>query len=206
MHNDIRECAKAYKELMNCEFIFVVGKRGRETKLILKFEREQFSHLLGLDKLTDIKDLIRCNKKSIFDDIINSNDKLKSIIENSTQYYQHTNVKRRESFCNLYELLMSENLIFKNNKECEKKTKIPFDFLIKGIKDKNIISLFVRKENNSSEEYIGISQFIVEKDDISSSATGYTLLYKAYINKQNKTHSVLFCHKNFSYEKMINSN
>ncbi len=80
---NIQECAKYYKCLLGKEYIFTLEDGF---KFSFYFQPSNFHHLLGLHKLTDVRDVWNGKPARVFNNILNgyiSVDK----IENSAKYY-----------------------------------------------------------------------------------------------------------------------
>lgn len=64
---NLLDAAKAYRELMNYRYTFLLGHKGKAETMMLEFTKEAFHHLAGLHK----KDLERVkNKKYALDYIL----------------------------------------------------------------------------------------------------------------------------------------
>ncbi len=72
----IYEAAIEFKKLMDYEYKFVIGIRGKNINIPLRFDTYSFHHLCGLHKLTDIFPHYE-NRADIFNSILN-----KSITDN----------------------------------------------------------------------------------------------------------------------------
>lgn len=82
---DIQECAKKYLSLKNKTYTY---KLENDFSFSIKFTEDNFLHLFGLQKLTDItqiKNLIN-EKSKIFQKILNNEDSFVEIITNSKHY------------------------------------------------------------------------------------------------------------------------
>ena len=63
------ECAVAYKNLFDVTYDLKLGSKNKLVELSLYFAKENFYHLIGLEKLNDIQK-VRGNPNKIFDKII----------------------------------------------------------------------------------------------------------------------------------------
>ena len=52
--NKLQRNAKAYEKLLDIEYIFCLSYNGKGKKVVLRFAREDFSHLEGIGQLTDL--------------------------------------------------------------------------------------------------------------------------------------------------------
>ncbi len=64
----INECARLYKTLLNKKYIFTVE---HNISFVLEFKPDNFYHLIGLEKLTDLATLRNKSVRKIFKDLCN---------------------------------------------------------------------------------------------------------------------------------------
>lgn len=77
------DCAVAYKELMNYEYIIEVTVKKKIKKFNIVFEPNQFKHLSGLEKLKDISDFRNISSKVLLKKILDHNITTESIMNSS---------------------------------------------------------------------------------------------------------------------------
>ncbi|MGL5085882.1 MAG: PBECR4 domain-containing protein, partial [Clostridium sp.] len=65
------ECAKAFESLFLKQYKIVIAKKGKETSLILTFDKKDFYHLVGLQKLKDLA-YLKKDRGIIFDKILSN--------------------------------------------------------------------------------------------------------------------------------------
>lgn len=78
----IKECAVLYKELLGKKYIFTLEG---DYKFTIEFTPSNFYHLLGLEKLTDIDQIINAKPGKVFKSIL-SGDISERLINNSKHY------------------------------------------------------------------------------------------------------------------------
>ena len=52
--NKVQRNAKAFSKLLDKEYIFYLGFKGKCRKVVFRFEKKNFNHLEGIGQLTDI--------------------------------------------------------------------------------------------------------------------------------------------------------
>ena len=50
----LQEKALSFKRLLDYEYRIILGRKNVQTEINISFEKSDFSHLIGLHKLTDI--------------------------------------------------------------------------------------------------------------------------------------------------------
>ena len=65
--NTINECAEYYATLLNKNYHFILEDK---TEFVLFFQKRNFYHLLGLEKLKDVEQLVSSNPVVVFDKIV----------------------------------------------------------------------------------------------------------------------------------------
>ncbi len=108
---NIKECAEVYTKLLKKTFVVTLQDNF---KLILYFRPENFYHLLGLHKLTDINSLTTTSLSRILKQVLSENITQKEI-EKSLYYHEIEN--RIKHFEDILEML-----------DIEKSNKIVIDF------------------------------------------------------------------------------
>ena len=185
------KAASFFKELLDIEYIFVLGKKNTQTTIHLVFYDTNFYHLAGLQYLQDIA-YLRKNRKVIFDRIVNQQIKNEDI--QKSRFYKKIE-RRLEALSSLQSLLENNETIFKYNKEKNSFSLIDADYLLENISGRQTLYTFLSKYPNDT--FFCRSFFPKEKRDYSVGQTRWTLLFKKKIYKSANTEEVLFRHKNF---------
>ena len=101
--DSIQDCAKLYKTLLNKTFYFTLENN---IKFKLFFKAENFVHIIGLHKLTDLKLTEQFSAKVLFKKLLNG-DISNELIKNSTNYKKIQN--RIYYFDNIIDMLNNKS-------------------------------------------------------------------------------------------------
>ena len=74
--DNILECAKLYEKLLGKDYAFVIEN---DIKIIIHFSAENFYHLLGLEKLTDVEQLKNKQPARVYKQILSETIKSSTI-------------------------------------------------------------------------------------------------------------------------------
>ena len=189
--DDLYNAASVFKELLDVEYVFVLGRKNVKATIHLIFHDTNFYHLAGLQHLEDIAHLRR-NKKEIFKKILNQQIKIEDI--QKSRFYK--DIEGRVAALSLLPLLLDSNeTIFKYNKERNCFSLIDADYLLENTLNRQTLYTFLSKYPNDT--FFCRSFFPKDKKDYSVGQTRWTLLFKKKINKSTNTEEILFRHKNF---------
>lgn len=124
--------------LLEIEYYFVLGRKGKQIEVKLNFDKKDFFHLMGLQKCKDISEL-KQDRGKIFDELLKGNlyDKIKKSV-----FYKSIE-DRLFYLINLEELIDSNNTIFKYNQKLFKYSKIEARFLLENTISERILYLFL---------------------------------------------------------------
>lgn len=180
----LKERAELFKKLFNIQYRIILGRKGKETEIFLNFRKNQFFHLCGLHKLTDIQYPTK-NKDKIFDLILE--DKLSyDMLKKSKLFLPNEDKKllgikdRIECIIKIEEILDSNHLIFKYNKNGLRWSDITFEFIFESVDYE--IPMYIFIDNVEKNEMGCISMFPKSYTNYTKSQTKMTLLYKEKIN------------------------
>lgn len=126
----IKSAIKKYQELTEKKIHFILGAKGIEKHVVLKFTNKELYHLLGIHKLQDLNRRtlkeIRKNLNSFY--ISSSHIRL---IQNSKHFDQIR--ERIDSVNMMYENLSNKDnrLYFHSNKDSTNFSKIKWDYLVR---------------------------------------------------------------------------
>jgi hypothetical protein len=120
--------AVKYGKLLTIGYHIILGRKGKEYHIQLRFPYDSFFHLIGLQHLTDLTYPSK-NKERIYKEIIGENLTYGTI--SKSQYFEEFYIKERIEYLDCLEnMLDSCELIFLiNPKEYAKHTKIKANFL-----------------------------------------------------------------------------
>lgn len=190
----IQNCISLYEKLINYEYRFVIGRKGKQKELNICFEKYQCFHLLGLQHLIDLN-LSRKDRNIIFDEL-KSGKTPQTFLETSIFYDE---IKERILyFPYLEQVLNSNKTVFKHNSSNHQFSLIEADFLLKNEINARNIFLFLGEVKNQKDKYFCRSFFPQYKIDYSKNQTSWTLLYKT--KKNLITGEVQELYKNPSYK------
>lgn len=175
----LQERALSFKNLLHYEYKIILGRKGKTTELILDFEKNDFPHLIGLHKLTDVLNGNIATEK-LFENCLTGKISYETI--SKSEFFQKLG-NRFEYFNKLETMLDNNDIIFKcNTDKMSTFSKIIADFELKNICEELIFYLFIEKRYSSEKQYC--KSFIQESNiDYTYGQTKMTLLYKEKINK-----------------------
>lgn len=177
----LQERALSFKNLLNCEYKIILGRKGQKTELIIDFKKSDFPHLIGLHKLTDVLSGNIATEK-LFDECVKGKISYNTIAQ--SEFYKKIG-NRFEYFNQLEKMLDKNDIIFKcNTNKLSCFSRIVADFELKNIYEELIFYLFIERRNNSDKQCC--KSFIQENNiDYTYGQTKMTLLYKEKINKKS---------------------
>lgn len=191
---DILDALKAYKNMLDIEYEFILGRKNKSVKLVIEFQKKHFFHIAGLQHLKDLPRL-SYSAELIFSSIENGKISC-SYIESSKNY---TSIKRRiEYLPRLEDIFDSNKTIFKYNPALQAFSVIEADFLMKNTMGTEALFTFLSKDKNG--KYICRSFFPDKRKDYAERQTNWTVLYKLKRHKITGSQEVLFKYKNFESE------
>lgn len=184
----LQERALAFKELMNYKYSIKLGRKGKLYEFVIDFQPSDFFHMIGLQKLIDLRFLKR-SAEYIFNECLKGNITYSMIAE--SQYFNELGY-RFEYFNQLENILDSNNLIFKFNKNSMQiYSRIIADYMLKNTRDDLIFYLFTERRNKSNNQFCK-SFFENSVTDYSRGQTTLTLLYKEKINIKTGENQIQF--------------
>lgn len=194
MGNINRACAN-YNTLLNTEYYFVIGRKGKAVEIRLRFSKIEFYHICGLHKLSDIIELNDTNKCRIFDNILNNT--ISSEMCERSIYYSDAE-GRIELIENLEAFLDSNRTVFKFNNRTNSFSLIEADYILKNSDRSRNLYLFISKDKSGT--YFCRSAFPRNKaeQDYTVGHTSYTLLYKEKINTADSTKKILYTNPSYT--------
>lgn len=168
-------CAKAFQKLLEYEYHFIIGRKGKLREFYLNFDKADFHHLSGLHKLKDIAQIQQGKRNKIFDQII-SGEITQVLIEKSVYYEQMQG--RIFPLTDLEKMLDDNQMIFRYNEKVHKFSLIKADYLLEGQAYEIPSFLFLGKRNDDEMEQMCRTFFRAEKKDYTQGQSQYTLLKK----------------------------
>jgi hypothetical protein len=182
----LKECAEVFSGLLDTKYILKLGRKNVLTELELVFDKKDFYHLIGLQKLVDISNLKK-DRGIIFDEIMRGNITYEMI--QSSAYFRENQAKniigiekRIDVFIFFEKLLDSPHSVFKYNNKAQQTSKIHAEFLLESREFlPDILYLFLDKFPNADLRYCK-SFFPKTKKDYTIRQTSMTLLYKEKVH------------------------
>lgn len=175
----LQERALAFKRLMNYEYIIKLGRKGRLYEFTIDFRESDFYHLIGFQKLIDLRFLKRSTER-IFNECLNGDITYQMMRE--SRYFDVLGY-RFEYFDKLESILDSNNLVFKHNKnEMQIYSRITADYMLQHTAENELIFYLFTEQRNRLESQFCKSFFENHVKDYSRGQTIMTLLYKEKVN------------------------
>lgn len=125
--NLLMKCATSYQKLMDYEYQFTLGRKGKMTKITLQFPSTNFHHLAGLHKLKDIS-IARANRSTVFYQILDGRITYDTI--KKSRFLPEIQ-SRLDSLPYLESFLDENPIIFRFNKTIYPRSAIESEFLLK---------------------------------------------------------------------------
>lgn len=184
----LQERAIAFRRLMNYQYVIKLGRKGQIYNFVIDFQNQDFFHLIGLQKLTDLRFLKR-SSEYIFNNCLKGN--LTYPMLKKSKYF--TELGYRFDCFNLLENILDNNeLIFKCNINSMRiYSTIRADYLLQNKKDDLNFYIFTEQRTNSDTQFCK-SFFENSEKDYSKGQTKMTLLYKEKINKTTGESKIQF--------------
>lgn len=159
---DLKEFLEFYKNEI-CQYLYTYELENK-MEIIIKFEVNNFSHLLGLHKFKTIKDYK--NSNNINRDILNNKITFKELYSNEANVLK-TNEElgdRMTYFPVLRTLLENADIALQYDINAMWNTKIRFSFLLRTSKITVLVYLAVKKIEGNKQICVPVS-FLVDRND-----------------------------------------
>lgn len=194
---NISDAQNTFSKLLDIEYEFILGRKGKSVVLRVEFQKLHFFHLAGLQYLRDLPRLA-IPAEEVYNQL-ESGQLPVSYIESSQNY---DFIKGRIDYLIYLEQIFDSNdTIFKYNPVLQAFSVIEADFLMKN--EINQIPVFVFLSKGKNEKFFCKSFFPESKKDYSERQTKWTVLFKKKIVKSTNTETVLFKNKNFEINKTV---
>lgn len=201
MNNDLlKNSAIAFKKLLDKEYFIEIGRKGKSSTFKIIFEEDDFKHLSGINKLTDLPTIYKMPSNLLFKNAVSENITDKDLIP-STKF---NSIKERlENLKNLEYYLNKNMAVFKWDKSKAKSSKITADFMLEEKSDNKKKAYFFLKEKNNffgTEKTLKITEikkengvsFFLSSQDYPRGQVKFTLLKNEKIHKSTKIKELLF--------------
>lgn len=191
----LRNCAIIFQQLFDIEYKIILGRKNVNTEIILGFNKKDFFHLIGLQKLIDVEFPTK-NKEKIYD-LILENHITYDLISKSKHFYSNENIKyvgindRINYFTYIQAVLDSNNFVFKYNINANNWSDIKAEFVFENQDYDRSIYLFIDRDGLTPIRFCR-SFFPKGSLDYTKKSTRMTLLYKEKINKRLNENIIQF--------------
>lgn len=172
----LKNCTCAFEKLLGVQYRIIIGRKGKNTELCIRFSKLDFHHLMGLGKLKDLR-ISTQNRSLVFDEILAGKTTYRTI---SKSRYLHLIENRFQPLAQIESLLDQNRLIFRYNKKQNHFSLIEADYLLSTPFAGNDIYIFLAKQD-STGQYFCRSFFPKEQVDYTRGQAVYTMLYKEKI-------------------------
>ncbi|AWK50556.1 hypothetical protein DIC82_05675 [Clostridium beijerinckii] len=181
----LKECAIAFQNLLDKQYKIILARRGKETEFVLTFDKTDFYHLIGLQKLKDLA-YLKKDRAKIFDEIMEDNITYEMIskspfFEANEEKKQFGIKKRIYYFINIEKILDSNNLAFKFNKSKNAWSLIDSEYIFENLDYDKEIYVFIDSRSQNGDKFCR-SFFPREEISYTKNQTKMTLIYKEKIN------------------------
>lgn len=174
----LMECASVFKNLINYQYRFTLGRKEKLKEITLGFSETDFHHLVGLHKLKDTK-IARANRSTVFNDILAGRVTYSEIAKSC---FIEGIFSRLQAFPNLEALLDHNQLVFRYSKKVYPYSAIEGKFLLK-MGDGTILDItFLFLDTAEQGLYYCRSFFPMERTDYTKTQMQYALLKKEKID------------------------
>lgn len=196
----LKKAAIDFEKMLNKEYHIVLGRKCKTYNLNIKFTKDSFFHLIGLQHLTDIT-FTSHNKERVYKDILAG--RISNAIIKKSVFYEKYFIKERIIYLEkIEEMLDSCNLLFKiNYNEYIKYTRIRADYLCEYKLPENVdVCLYLFLIKSMIEDYMGCSFFRKHNIDFTKGTSEMKLLFNEKVincGKENEERIKLFQHKNY---------
>lgn len=189
--SNIIDAQNAFSKLLDVEYEFILGRKGKSVTLRVEFQKYHFFHIVGLQYLRDLPKLA-ISAEDVYNQI-EAGQLSASYIESSRNYDY---IKSRINYLSYIEQIFDSNdTVFKYNPALQVFSIIEADFLLKN--EINQMPIFVFLSKGKNEKFFCKSFFPETKKDYAERQTRWTVLFKKKIVKSTNTETVLYKHKNF---------
>ena len=196
MENKIKLNAEAFEKLLNIEYYFCLGYKGKGFEVRVRFAEEDFHHLEGIGQLRDLK--IHSESGNItfdkaLDGLITQTQLEKSL------FFEKSFVQNKIDYLHLLESAFDENrVVFRFRKDQSGKTKIESELFLNTVVDTEDIYVYLDLVDGSENEYFCRS-FVANPDyDRTVGQIKLTTLWQEKIDLCAGTSEVIYQYKNFN--------
>lgn len=176
----LQQKAVAFLQLIDYQYVIKLGRKGQIHNFVIDFQKQDFFHLIGLQKLTDLNFLKR-SSVHIFNSCLKG--KLTYSMLQKSEYFD--DLGYRFDYFHLLEKILDDNeLVFKCNiNSMRVYSNIIADYMLQNFRDDLTFYIFTEKRTNADTQFCK-SFFENSINDYTKGQTKMTLLYKEKVNKK----------------------
>ena len=175
--DNIQACARAFEHLKQYKYELVLARKGVAVTLLLGFQTEDFFHLAGLHKLTDLAQIRDRKHAYVYRDIMSGKITDRSLASSS----QFRVVERRaKALSELEQMLDGDDLYFAYDVNKHPYSSIQAKYLVSGSAGNETAFLFL--DESAAGTYYARSFFPMDRQDFRVGLRKYTLIEKTKIN------------------------
>ena len=184
------EAAATFLELEAYQLKLTIGRKGNAEEVYLSFRPNDFHHLAGLHKLTDINQVYKQNAKIVYQQIIAGKIQQSDIVQSD---FYHLIEERLLILRNLKIIFCNFSNMFKFRKLMIPNSRIRWKFLLEFEYAANAIGyLFLDEYRRHPGNYVCVTDFRKTTSDYGSGQIKYTLLQIAATNLKTKEREIWY--------------
>lgn len=180
--------AENFKALTQMQYNIVIAKKKKAYQITIRFSEDEFFHLAGLHKLTDIANTFPVRRKETIHKILAKKLSLDKIQQ--SEFFEEIAL-RLETFASLEDILDSNEIVFKYNKRYNPTSYVDADYLLATLFLMRDTYIFLAKDEKN-DCYFCRSLFPKNELDYTAGQTQYALLYKEKVNLSTGVAQVQF--------------
>lgn len=198
--NKVKKNAEAYRNLLNIEYYFCLGYKGKGFEVRIHFSKEEFHHLEGIGQLRDLK--IHSESGNITFDMSLAGKILEDEMAKSS-FYQSGHVQNKVDYLYLLERIFDEdNIVFRFRKSVKCSGRIEAELFLNSELEDNQFFVYLDMIEGSADEYYCRSFVANPEFDRTQGQIKLTTLWKEKINLETGERTVLYKYKDFSPDQL----
>lgn len=175
----LRNVAEKFGKLLSVEYYFEIARKNERKEFVLDFLPQDFHHICGLHKLSDIGLVQTGARDKIYRDILNGRIGF-SDIEKSNYFEKMSD--RLILIGQIEEMLNDNQIVFNYLKNKRGFSRIEAEYLLENAHENDIIYIFLNERSKANVHGIPImccrSFFPMNQMDYTKNQPSYTLLKK----------------------------
>lgn len=201
--DDLQKAFDTYKSLLEIEYHIIVGKKGKLTNYIIRFDKDHFKHTFGFHKLKDNESIYKTSSSRLYRDVSTGRITLETL--KKSQYY-HDIETRIQNIAYLDVYLDTTKEFYRWNQNKSPFSVIAANIMIPNkskIDETNEVFIFFNKNSNDQLIFTGcieespISIIQPQLDYRIGQERSLSILLMEKYNKSLKSKEELFRAKTF---------